>query len=156
VLAGAAPSFKNAAASFKDKVPWRKSARLVHAMYVGKPDGRIGHSFHVQMSEQWQVEQDKLVREITRHQAADRSYLEEGARLIEIAHGARRLFVSQQAQERRTLLNLAFSNSTWRDGRLTPTFRQPFDLIAEATAVAMTESGGGGPDSPGHPVWLGN
>ena len=42
VLTCAAASFKKAAASFKDKVPWRK---LVPATYVGKLDGRIEHWF---------------------------------------------------------------------------------------------------------------
>jgi hypothetical protein len=44
------------------------------------------------MSEQWRTE-----REIARHQAADRSYLEEGAQLIELAHGVQRLFGKQEA-----------------------------------------------------------
>jgi hypothetical protein len=41
-------------------------------MYVDKLDGRIDSAFYAQMSEIWQQEQDKLMREITRHQAADR------------------------------------------------------------------------------------
>jgi hypothetical protein len=32
-----------------------------HAMYVDKLDGRIDRSFYVQMSEQWQLERDKLM-----------------------------------------------------------------------------------------------
>jgi site-specific DNA recombinase len=133
-------SFKDAFASFKDKVPWRKSAGLADAMYVDKLGGRIERSFCVQMSEQWLLEQDKLMREIARHQAADRSYLEEGARLIEIGQGARRFSLSQRPYEQRRLSNFVLSNSTRKDGELTPTFRQPFDLIAEATAVAMREA----------------
>ena len=54
------------------------------------------------MSERWRTEQDKIAREIARHQAADRSYLEEGAKLIELAHGAQRLFAKQEAQEQAT------------------------------------------------------
>jgi hypothetical protein len=60
----------------------------LHAMYVDKLDGRIDGSFYTQMSEQWRTEQDKIAQEIARHQAADRSCLEEGAQLIELAHGA--------------------------------------------------------------------
>ena len=106
------------------------------------------------MSEQWRTEQDKIAREIARHQAADRSYLEEGTQLI--AHGAQRLFAKQEAQEQRRLLNFVLSNSIWKDGELTATFRQPFNLIAEATAAASGGEGGGGLNSPGHPAWLGN
>ncbi|WP_334414633.1 recombinase family protein [Bradyrhizobium sp. AZCC 1588] len=128
----------------------------LHAMYVDKLDGRIDGSFYTQMSEQWRTEQDKIAREIARHQAADRSYLEEGAQLIELAHGAQRLFAKQEAQEQRRLLNFVLSNSIWKDGELTATFRQPFNLIAEATAAASGGEGGGGLNSPGHPAWLGN
>jgi hypothetical protein len=42
----------------------------IHAMYVDKLDGRINGSFYTQ----WRTEQDKIAREIARHQAADGSY----------------------------------------------------------------------------------
>jgi hypothetical protein len=64
--------------------------RLQHrlqTMYVDKLDGRIDNSFYVQMSEQWRLEQDKLMQEIIQHQVADRSYINDGVRLIElVAH----------------------------------------------------------------------
>ncbi|HEY5066594.1 MAG TPA: recombinase family protein [Xanthobacteraceae bacterium] len=130
--------------------------RRMHAIYVDKLDGRIDNSFYAQMSEQWKIEQDKLTREIARHETADRTYLDEGAGLIELAHGAQRLFAKQEPREQRRLLNFLLSNSTWKNGDLTPTFRQPFDLIAEATADAKAQEGGGALNSPEHPVWLGN
>jgi site-specific DNA recombinase len=130
--------------------------RRMHAMYVDKLDGRIDNSFYVQMSEQWKLEQDKLAREIARHQTADRSYLDEGAGLIELAHGARSLFAKQEPREQRRLLDFVLSNSTWKNGELTPTFRQPFDLIAEVTTNAKVQEDTGALHSPEHPVWLGN
>jgi site-specific DNA recombinase len=42
-------------------------------MYVDKLDGRIKRSLYAQLSEQWQSEQDKLMPDILRHRAADRS-----------------------------------------------------------------------------------
>ena len=125
-------------------------------MYVDKLDGRIDNSFYVQMSEQWKVEQDKLTLEIARHQTADRTYLDGGARLIELAHGARRLFAKQEPKEQRRLLNFVLSNSSWKNGELTPTFRQPFDLIAEVAAKAKDQEGDGALNSPEHPAWLGS
>jgi site-specific DNA recombinase len=133
--------------------------RLQHrlqAMYVDKLDGRIDNSFYVQMSEQWRLEQDKLMQEIIRHQVADRSYIDEGVRLIELAHGTQRLFLKQQANEQRQLLNFVLSNSTWKNGTLTPVFRQPFDLIAKTTDAAKNKKDGEALNSPGHPVWLGH
>jgi hypothetical protein len=34
--------------------------------------------------------------------------------------------------EKRQLLKFVFSNSTWKDGRLSPNYRQPFDMLAVA------------------------
>lgn len=125
-------------------------------MYVNKLDGRIDSGFYSQMAETWRGEQEKLMREIVRHQAADRSYLEEGARMIDLAYGSQRLFAKQDAHEQRRLLNFVLSNSTWKHGELTVSYRQPFDLIAEAAAMAASAESGGALNSPGHPVWLGN
>ncbi len=125
-------------------------------MYVDKLGGRIDNSFYVQMSEQWRLEQDKLMQQIIQHQVADRSYINEGVRLIELAHDAQRLFLKQEPSEQRRLLDFVLSNSTWKDGALMPTFRQPFDIIAETVAAARNAEGGGALNSPGHPVWLGD
>ena len=45
--------------------------KRLQAMHIDKPDGRIDHSFYVQISEQWRLKEDKLQREIAQHQAAD-------------------------------------------------------------------------------------
>jgi hypothetical protein len=44
------------------------------------------------------------------------------------------MFVRQAAHEKRRLLDFVVSNCSWKDGRLTPTFRQPFDMLAVAVA----------------------
>src|SRR4029077_17786526 len=86
----------------------------IHAMYVDKLDGRIDRSFYVQMSEQWRVEQEKLMQEIPLHRAADQCYLDEGVRLLELAQTSQRLFAKQEPREQRRLLNFVLSNSTWK------------------------------------------
>lgn len=64
-------------------------------MHADKLDGRITNPLHVPMAEQWRVEQDAPTREIARPQAADRSHLDEGARLVEVAQGAKRLVLER-------------------------------------------------------------
>jgi site-specific DNA recombinase len=128
----------------------------LQAMYVDKLDGRIDHSFYTQMSEQWRLEQDNLMVELVRHREADRSYIDVGVRLIELAKRAGRLFRKQQPNEQRRLLNFVLSNSTWQNGELHPTFRQPFDLIAQATAETPQDEDGKSRLPSEHPVWLGN
>jgi site-specific DNA recombinase len=108
----------------------------IHAMYVDKLDGKVESAFFDRMSAEWRAQQDYCLREIEQHQTADQSYLEEGVRLLELAQNARRLFEMQEAREKRRLLNFVVSNSSWKDGKLEVTLRQPFDLLAETAARA--------------------
>ena len=85
----------------------------------------------------------------------DDFYLGKAARQ-ELAHKAHALFESQPPKEKRRLLNFVLSNSTWKDGELSTTFRQPFDLIAKTTMAIVSSSGEKGLNSPEHPGWLGN
>src|SRR5258708_2292699 len=125
----------------------------IHAMYIDKLDGRIDRSFYVQMSEQWRVEQEKLAQEITLHQAADQCYLDEGVRLLELAHSSQRLFAKQEPSEKRRLLNFVLSNSTWKGGELSIIFRQPFDLISEIATSGPGDGSGGGGNPSDRPSW---
>jgi site-specific DNA recombinase len=87
----------------------------------------------------------------------DRSYIDEGGvRLIELANSASRLFRKQQPNEQRRLLNFVLSNSTWQNGELHPTFRQPFDLIAQATAETTLGKDGKSRIPSEQTAWLGN
>ncbi len=119
------------------KAEYARLQQRIHAMYVDKLDGRIDAEFFDRMSAEWRAEQDRCLREIERHSAADQSYLEEGIRVLELAKDAQRLFDKQEPREKRRLLNFAVSNCSWKGGELTVTLRQPFDLLADTTARAM-------------------
>jgi site-specific DNA recombinase len=123
-------------------------------MNVDKLDGRIDSALYRKLSEEWRIEQDRYAREITWHRTADRSYMDEGVRLLELAHNAQRLFEKKEPHEKRRLVNFVLSNSTWKGGSLIATFRQPFDLLAETAAIAAATNGGEGLNLPGHSVWL--
>ena len=41
--------------------------------------------------------------------------------------------------EKRRLLNFVFSNSSWKDGRLSPVYRKPFDLLAVTNLAYQRE-----------------
>jgi hypothetical protein len=47
-----------------------------------------------------------------------------------------KLFERQQPREKRRLLNFVLSNCSWEDGEVIANFRQPFDLLAQTTAIA--------------------
>jgi site-specific DNA recombinase len=125
----------------------------IHAMYIDKLDGRVDRSFYVQMAEQWRVEQEKLMQEIALHQAADQCYLDEGVRLLELGQSAQRLFAKQEPNAQRRLLNFVLSNSIWKNGELSVTFRQPFDLVAQTTLLPPSGGTGGGENPTACPAW---
>jgi site-specific DNA recombinase len=126
----------------------------VHAMYVDKLDGKVDGAFFERMSAEWRAEQDRCLREIERHQAADRSYLEEGVRLLELARNAQRLFEKQEPREKRRLLNFVVSNCTWKGAELVADLRQPFDLLAETTAIAAQGAAGNKANLAKSEIWL--
>ena len=117
-------------------------ARL-EAIYLDKIDAKINLAFYERKSAEWQAEREHLLVTIGGHQRAESAYFEDGVRLLELASRARGLFHSQAPTEKRKLLDFVLSNSSWKGGRLTATYRKPFDLISEtvvkASELAQTE-----------------
>ncbi len=128
----------------------------INAMYLDKLDGRVDTAFFDRMSAEWREEQNRCLREIARHQDAEQSYMGEGVQILELARNAQRLFERQDARDKRRLLNFVLSNCTWDDGEVVATFRQPFDLLAEATAGAAQEMALNGEESARKEIWLGD
>lgn len=82
--------------------------------------------------------------------------MDEGVQILELSRNAQRLFAKQEPREKRRLLNFVLSNCFWRNGEVHATFRQPFDLLAETTAIATRETVERGPDFAKSEVWLGD
>jgi len=68
---------------------------------------------------------------------------------------AQKLFERQEPREKRRLLNFVVSNCTWEDGEVVATFRQPFDLLAETTAISMRFAADNKSNSAKSEIWLG-
>ena len=110
----------------------RRIQERIDAMYMDKLDGRIDNEFFDRKAVEFRNEQSRLMRDIQAHQNANRSYIEEGVKLLELAHNAHALFESQPPLEKRKLLNFVLSNCTWKGGELTAAYRKPFDVLALA------------------------
>jgi site-specific DNA recombinase len=134
----------------------KRLGERISAMYIDKLDGKIGGDFYDRFAGQWREEQQRLQRDIGRHEQAEQSYMDEGVRILELARNAQALFERQPAREKRRLLNFVLSNCSWEDGEVVATFRQPFDLLAETTAIAARSSAGNGDNSSKSEIWLGN
>jgi site-specific DNA recombinase len=140
----------------RHQVEYTRLNDRIHAMYVDKLDGLVDTAFYEKMSNQWREEQSRCQREIERHRNADKSYLDEGVALLDLARNAQRLFAKQGPREKRRLLNFVLSNCTWEDGEVVATFRQPFDMLAEtATAAARVEAGERAKPAKSN-IWLGD
>ena len=138
--------------------------KRIHGAYIDKLDGVIDAVSFENMAAEWKAEQDRCQRDIELHKHADRGYIEEGVRLIELAQNAGRLFEKQEATEKRRLLNFLVSNCSWRNRELSVTLRQPFDLIAGIAKINTQKKAAGeisnglsenwlpGPDSNQRPI----
>ena len=126
------------------------------AMYVDKLDGRIDSASFERLAAGWRAEQADCLRLIEQHQTANRSYMAEGVRLLELASNAQRLFEKQEAREKRRLLDFLVSNCSWRDGQLKAEFRQPFDLLADTATAAARAEATDWSDQAKREIWLGD
>ena len=132
-------------------------ARIAHrleAMYLDKLDGRVEAAFYDRKAAEWRRDMDTLRAAIDERQTTARTYLPEGVRLLELARRAADLFETQPAHEKRRLLNFVVSNCTWKHGRLSATWRQPFDMLAVTTSASRTPDGPNGPAAARSEKWL--
>jgi site-specific DNA recombinase len=131
----------------------RRLQTRLDAMYVDKLDGRVDAAFFDKMSAEWRAEQERCQREIDRHQVADKAYMDEGVQILELAQNAQKLFERQPPRQKRRLLNFVLSNCTWEDGEVVATFRQPFDLLAETTAITARHEAGNITNLAKNEIW---
>ena len=118
---------------------------------------RTGSHWMTRMSETFRTDQAALLRQIEQHQHANQSYLDAGVHLLELAQKAVVLYDKQpDMREKRKLLDFVCSNSPWKDGKLIPTYRKPFDMLAvtnishqKTKAASSAESSLGPRGSPG-------
>lgn len=136
------------------RAEWERLQKRLDAMYVDKLDGRVDGAFFERMSAEWRADLARCQREIDRHQEADRSYMDEGVRILELARNAQRLFARQEPRQKRRLLNFVLSNCSWEDGAIVATFRQPFDLLAQTVATQATDKAAGMASSRPSAKWL--
>ncbi|MCG3117773.1 MAG: hypothetical protein LLH30_19045 [Candidatus Manganitrophus sp. SA1] len=106
-------------------------ARIDQA-YIDKLDGKISEEFWTERNQDWRREQDQIRIKLQAHQKANTNYLQEGIRILELANQAHSQYVRQNAHEKARLLKILLSNCTLKDGSPCPTYRKPFDLVAES------------------------
>ena len=133
---------------------YSKLARRLDALYEDKLDGNIDQDFFSRKSGEWKKELNAIQQKMERHQSAGWSYIDEGVKLLELAQRAVVLYEKQTDQEKRRVINFLCSNSFWKDGKLVPNYRQPFDILVKSN-VAHKKEMALFPKKKGHfDIWL--
>jgi DNA invertase Pin-like site-specific DNA recombinase len=111
----------------------RRIQDRIDRMYDDKLDGRIDNDFFDRKAAEFRSEQVRIKADTEAHEAAMREYVEEGARLGDLARRAAELFETQPAGEKRKLLNYVVNECRWKGGELETVLKEPFGMIATAT-----------------------
>ena len=99
--------------------------------YEDKLDGRISEAFWTRRSAAWYAELGKVREELAAFENANRSYTQEGLKILELAQRAHSIWLRANSVEKRKLLEFASSNSVLVDGSPSVTGRRPFDLLVK-------------------------
>jgi hypothetical protein len=94
-----------------------------------------------------------LPREIDRPEAAEQSYIDVGVQIFE---PARKSCSSGSSRAKAPPAQLRTIELLLKDGEARVTFRQPFDLLAETTAMAARQEAENTANSAKSEIWLGN
>jgi site-specific DNA recombinase len=84
-------------------------------MYLDKLDGRVDGAFFDKVSAEWRADQNRCLRAIERHEAAEQGYMDAGVQILELARkGATSVRMAGTPRKRR-LLNFGQSrkNEIW-------------------------------------------
>ena len=100
-------------------------------MYLDKLDGIISNEEYTRLSKKFRSDLTDLKFRMEPLAVEKDDCLDSGKRLLELAQKAASLYSAQVPTEKRKLLNLVHSNSSWAGGKLMPNYRKPFDMIVE-------------------------
>jgi DNA invertase Pin-like site-specific DNA recombinase len=102
--------------------------------YEDKLDGKIDEQMWFDLHSKYKTQQEILERQLSAHLTADRTYLQQGVQILELANKAYDLYLKQPHEERAKLLQFLLLNSTLKDGNLCVTYRKPFDILANGVS----------------------
>jgi site-specific DNA recombinase len=103
--------------------------RRLNQAYLDKLDGKITEEFWAEKSDEWREEKARLTAQLARQTGGDGHYPDKGVRILELAKRAYELYPMQGPGEKRKLLGFLLSNCTLAGGRITPTYKQPLDIL---------------------------
>ncbi len=112
----------------------RRQSRLqgmLDKAYEDKLSGTISDELWERKSAEWQEELVKIRQQLGALENASADYYEMGVRILELANSAYGKYLQQSPEGKAKLLRKVLSNSTFTRGTLCPTYKNPFDILAE-------------------------
>src|SRR3546814_3196845 len=86
---------------------------------------------HDRMAASWREERAGCLRRMDVLNNAEDAFVDDGIALLNLARKAHSTFNLQSQNGKNTALNLLVLNSSWANGKLSVTFREPFDMLEE-------------------------
>ena len=124
---------RNTATLKKIRAEYKSLDTKIDTLLEDRLRGKIPEDLCYQKINEFRNKQASLKEQIELYEKADGENVPATAtRLIELANKAYRLYLRQDAYKKGTLLKIVQSNSTWDGVSVCPTYRKPFDVIAES------------------------
>lgn len=94
----------------------KKLEARIKKSYMHLSEGIISVEEYQSFTQEFKRELTEIDATIERHQSPNPHYLDDAIRILELAQNAARLYSMQNMQERRKLVKLVHSNSSWEEG----------------------------------------
>ncbi|MBI4248874.1 MAG: recombinase family protein, partial [Elusimicrobia bacterium] len=104
--------------------------------YNDKLDGVISEDFWLSKAKEWRGAQEQVRSAIAAHEKSNQGYFERGIELLRLASRAYDLYRVRNLPEKRALLNVLVSNFSVNGKNVVPTYKKPFDILAEGVACS--------------------
>jgi site-specific DNA recombinase len=139
----------------KLKQDHEKLQNKIDRLYDDHLDQKIDEEFFLKKFSELRNESFRLHAQIESYQYVGRKSIDEGIKLLDLAHRAADLFERQEPKEKRRLLDFVVSNCEWKERKLAAKLRQPFDLIADMAALPALETPVSGASQAESSLWRG-
>lgn len=100
-------------------------------IYIDNLDDKIEDSIFNALTAQFREQERRVSRELELRHDADLSHMDDGIALLTVARDSRRRFMSAELAIKKHVLSVVLSNCSFRDRKLSATYRKPFDILVE-------------------------
>ena len=118
----------------------RESALLrnrINKLYTDKLDGIITEEFWQIKNNEWVREHSRIGEDIERHIRANKSYMEEGLKWLELTENLYPLYLRQENTEKAKMLKIVCSNFFLEGENVRYDYKKPFDILAKGLAHTL-------------------